>query len=82
MCEYCGRVGYHAIGCPNAESKKPACTCAYCKEGIYNDDQYVSFRGGQYHVDCLREKIGEVEDDELVELLGLEVLTAGEEQGE
>ena len=55
MCMICGQTPCHPR-CPNADdSDKAVHTCNYCKEPIYEGDEYAEneIDGDKYHIDCL-----------------------------
>ena len=52
MCAICMRYPCDSR-CPNAEEPEPLCHCKYCKEGIYEGDEYAEIDGDYYHEDCL-----------------------------
>ena len=56
MCEIC-RSYPHLPGCPNAPEPKAVYTCQCCKEGIFEDEEYVEVGDDYYHVECLQENM-------------------------
>ena len=53
-CEYCGRDSGHAERCPLHENRKSNYICCYCKEGIFNGDEFIVNSEGEYlHRDCI-----------------------------
>lgn len=53
-CEYCGRDSGHAERCPLHEDRKSNYICCYCKEGIFNGDEFIVNSEGEYlHRDCI-----------------------------
>lgn len=53
-CEYCGRINGHETGCPNFVPPKTNFNCCYCKEGIYDGEEFLCNCEGQYiHRDCI-----------------------------
>lgn len=75
MCQYCLTSPCPA-GCPNADEPEPTETCKHCGDGIFCEDEYVEINGLCYHIEC----IGDMEPRELLELLMVDVKTAGESE--
>ena len=69
-CEICNREGIHAPGCPYHSPKKPMYYCSSCGEGIFEGEEYIDNRDGEYrHYDCFCGM------RDLLEWLGYEVKT-------
>ena len=75
MCSVCRRNPC-AAGCPNAEEPKPIHICKECGYGIYEGDHYYDGPDGYYCEECLED----MSVKELVELLGDELKTYGNER--
>jgi hypothetical protein len=63
MCEICHRTPCHPQ-CPNAEEPAPVAECAWCKEPIYEGDEYYDINGDTICTECIDEckKTAEVEE--------------------
>lgn len=76
ICKYCfsdTKYG-HAAGCPNYNPKPSNYTCCYCKEGIYNEEDFIENSDGEYiHRDCIPGI------DFLIDWLGYEVHEMGKD---
>ena len=75
MCSICH--SFHCLpGCPNAKPSKAVAYCKSCGEAITPGDEYAVIDGDAWCENCLEE----MPLCQLVELLGSDWLTAGEDQ--
>lgn len=53
-CEYCKSVSTHIPGCPNYVPPETDIYCSICKDGIYEDEEYVlNIDDECVHYECL-----------------------------
>lgn len=75
MCQYC-LTSPCLAGCPNEDEPEAKTDCKYCGDGIFKEDEYAEIEGVCYHIDCL----SDMGIKELLELLGVEVKVADEQE--
>lgn len=73
-CEYCRRNSGHAERCPLHKDRQSNYICCYCKEGIFNGEEFLKNSDGEYiHRDCIPGI------DYLIDWLGYEVNEMGKD---
>lgn len=64
ICDVCGRINGHLIGCPEYEDEKikPSHYCSICNEGIYDGEEYIENDTSEYaHWECIDGKFSMAE---------------------
>lgn len=73
-CEYCGRDSGHAERCPLHRDRKSNYICCYCKDSIFNGEEFLRNSEGLYiHRDCIPNI------DYVIDWFGYEVNEMGKE---
>lgn len=75
MCAVCMKTPCDSR-CPNAEDQKPVYTCEWCKEPIYEGDEYMDTPEGPVCKDCIEG----MSVTEFCELIGESFRTAEKEE--